>query len=107
MTDSVANFVSELIRAANEADRLTKLERARLLQRAAGTLREYRYQISYSETPANDEGPNDAARDWSEMARLIDLFSVDEVSRAFLEAVSKINAARGLLEEKQAIERGE
>jgi hypothetical protein len=55
MTDSGALFISELIRAANETDRLTKPERARLLQRAAATLREYRYQINYSETPATPE----------------------------------------------------
>lgn len=107
MTDTGAAFVSELIRAANETSRLTKPERARLLQRAAATLRDYRYQINYSETPANDGGPDDAAHDWSEMARLIDLFSAEEVSTALLDAVETIKAARVLLDEKQAIERGE
>jgi len=106
MADSGAAFVSELICAANETDQLTKPERAGLLRRAAATLREYRYQINYSETPANDGGPNDAAHEWSEMARLIDLFSVEEVSAALLDAVGTIKAARVLLEEKQAMERG-
>lgn len=107
MADRGALFVSELIRAANETDRLTKSERAGLLQRAAATLRDYRYQINYSETPANDGGPNDAAHEWSEMARLIDLFSAEEVSAMLLDAVGTIKAARALLEEKQAIERGD
>ena len=105
--DTGAAFVSELIRAANETARLTKPERARLLQRAAATLRDYRYQINYSETPANDGGANDAAHDWSEMARLIDLFTAEEVAETLLDAAGTIKAARVLLEEKQAIERGE
>ena len=73
-----AAFVSELIRAANETERLTKAERARLLERAAATLREYRRAINYSETPANDGGPGDAASEWTEMARLIPMFSAAE-----------------------------
>lgn len=105
--DSCAGFVSELIRAANETDRLAKPERAKLLRRAAATLRDYRYQINYSETPANDGGPNDVAREWTEMARLIDLFSAGEVSAKLLDAAETIKAARILLDEKQAIERGE
>lgn len=107
MKDGGAAFVSELIRAANETDKLTKPERARLLERAAATLRDYRYQINYSETPANDGGPNDAAREWSEMARLIDLFTADEISAKLLDAAGTIKAARVLLDEKHAIERGE
>lgn len=105
MTDSSAAFISELIRAANETDRLTKPERARLLERAAATLRDYRYEINYSEAPANDGGPNDATQEWSEMARLIDLFSADEVSKTLLDAVAVIKAARVLLELKRDIER--
>lgn len=104
MPDPVAPFISELIRAANETDRLTKPERARLLQRCAGTLRDYRHQINYSETPANDGGPNDVAHEWSEMARLIDLFSAEEVSKTLLDAVATIKAARTLLEIKHEIE---
>lgn len=104
MLDPVAPFISELIRAANETDRLTKAERARLLQRCAGTLRDYRHQINYSETPANDGGPDDVAHEWSEMARLIDLFSAEEVSKALLDAVASIKAARTLLEIKHEIE---
>ncbi len=104
MPDPVAPFISELIRAANETDRLTKAESARLLQRCAATLRDYRHQIDYSETPANDGGPNDVAHELSEMARLIDLFSAEEVSKTLLEAVATIKAARTLLEIKHEIE---
>lgn len=103
MTDPVAPFISELIRAANETDRLTKPERARLLQRAAATLRDYRYQINFSETPANDGGPDDAAYQWTEMARVIDLFSAAEVSKELLHAVELIKAARVLMDLKLEI----
>lgn len=103
MADPVAPFISELIRAANETEKLTKPERARLLQRAAATLRDYRYQINYSETPANDGGPNDAADEWSEMARLIYLFSAEEVSKTLLDAVATIKAARVLMDAKLEI----
>lgn len=103
MADIVAPFISELIRAANETEKLTKPERARLLQRAAATLRDYRYEINYSDTPANDSGPNDAAHQWSEMARLIEMFSADEVSKELLNAVELIKVARVLMDAKLEI----
>jgi hypothetical protein len=103
MTDAVTPFISELIRAANEAEKLTKPERARLLERAAATLRDYRYQINYSEAPANDGGPNDAAHRWSEMARLIYLFSPGEVAEELLDAADLIKTARMLMDVKLEI----
>lgn len=57
MTDPAAPFISELIRAANEAEKLTKRECARLLERAAATLRDCRHQINYFDTLANSGGP--------------------------------------------------
>ena len=39
MPELVAAFISELIRAANEVERLSKPERVRLLERAAATIR--------------------------------------------------------------------
>lgn len=106
MTDSLAPFISELIRAANEVDRLTKRERAGLLNRAALTIREYREQIAFSGTPANDGHEGDIVVDLREMARLIDVFSADEVAEQLLEAVSVIKAGRALLEAKHEIQGG-
>jgi hypothetical protein len=103
MTDRVSPFISELIRAANETEKLTKPERARLLGRAAATLRDYRSQINYSETPANDGGPNDAPHRWSEMARLIYLFSAGEVAEELLDAADLITTARMLMDVKLEI----
>ncbi len=74
-------FVSELIRAANEVDRLTPLERTRLLQRASVTIRDL-------------NGPADAAHHFSEFARLSDGLTDAEVSAVLLEAVTAITAAR-------------
>jgi hypothetical protein len=48
---------------------------------AATTLRDYRYQINFSDTPADDGGPNDA--------RLIDLFSFEEVSAELFDAAAR------------------
>jgi len=103
MTDPVALFISELIRAANETEKLTKPERATLLERAAATLRELRNEIDYSETPANDGGPNDAPHRWTEMAKLIYLFSVGEVSEELLDAADLIKTARMLRDVKLEI----
>ena len=101
-------FISELIRAANEVGRLTKPERAGLLQRAAATIRDYRDQINYSDTPANDRGgPDDIVYCLNEMARLIESFSTQEVAETLMEAVEVIKAAKAaklLLDAKRAIE---
>lgn len=104
MTDSAIPFVSELIRAANEVEKLTKPERAALLRRAAATIRDNREQIAYSETPANDTGPGEVAHDLSEMARLIELFSSAEVSAAMLRGAETIRTGAILLDIKREIQ---
>ena len=77
----VAPFVSELIRAANQVEKLTLLERARLFQRAAVTLRDMGARA-------------DISHRFSEWGRLSDGLSDSEVSAELLDAVSEINAAR-------------
>jgi hypothetical protein len=54
MNELVQPFISELIHAANEIDKLTKLEQASLLRRAACTIRDYRGLINRCDSPAND-----------------------------------------------------
>lgn len=100
MIDPVAPFISELIRAANETEKLTKRECARLLERAAATLRDCRHQINYSQKLANSGGPNDAPHRWSEMATLIDLFTAGEVAEELLDAVDLIKTAGMLMDLK-------
>ena len=100
MVDTGATFVLELIRAGNGTEKLTKPERAMLLERAAVTLRDCRHQINYSETPANDGGPSDAPHRWAEMARMIYLFSAGEVAEELFEAADLIKTARMLMDVK-------
>jgi hypothetical protein len=95
MSGTPSAFVSELLRSANEVDRLTKPDQARLLERAAATIREYQEQINYPETP--DEG-EDIVYCLSEMARLIGSFANDEVAETILEAAETINQCQMLLE---------
>lgn len=100
---SVDLLVSELIRAANEVERLTKFERTRLLRRAASTIKAHRDEIDYSETPANDMGPGDIVFDLESMASIVEIFPSTKVSAAMLEAVECIKAARILLQAKHDI----
>lgn len=107
MTDSTQGFISELIRAANETQRLSMFERGRLMERAAATIRDYREQIAYSDSPANDTGPGDIASDLVSMGRTPEVFTAAEVSAKLLEAVEVIKTLRVLMEEKEAVLREE
>jgi len=79
MTDSVRRFVSVLIRAANEVDRLTLLDRTRLFQRAATLVRDR-------------DGPPAVAYRLSEFGRLSDNLTNEEISVYLLEAAEAIKA---------------
>ena len=103
--ESVAAFISELIRAANETDRLTEQEKARLLRRAAATIRGYRELVAYSETPANDGVQGDIVFELNSMASAVDLFPSERISAMLSEAVETIKAWKILLEEKRRIEK--
>ena len=107
MTESTQNFISELIRGANETPKLTREEMVRLLQRAAATIRDYRERIAYSDSPANDPGEGDIVFELTVMAESIELFPPEKVSAMLLEAAKVIKAARVLLDAKREIEDGE
>jgi hypothetical protein len=95
----MASFISELIRAANETSKLHPTETARLLHRAAATIREYRKQIIY--IPANDPGEGDIVFELTIMATSIDLFPPEKVSEMLVEATEVIKACKELLKEKR------
>ena len=103
--ESVAAFISELIRTANETDRLTDQEKARLLQRAASTISGYRELVAYSETSANDGVQGDIVFELNSMASAVDLFPSERISAMLIEAVEVIKACQILLEEKRRIEK--
>lgn len=107
MPDSTQLFISGLIRAANEAPKLTREETVRLLQRAAATIRDYREQIAHSGSPANDPGEGDIVFELTIMAASIDLFPPEKVSTMLREAAAVIKAARALLNAKREIEDGD
>jgi hypothetical protein len=89
-------FVSELIHAADETGTLTKLQCARLLQRAAATLhRVYRCKIDYSGTPANSRWQGPAVYRWPEMPLRIDALSDEEISSELRHAALLMKTSRG------------
>ncbi|WP_428832936.1 hypothetical protein, partial [Pseudaminobacter soli (ex Li et al. 2025)] len=97
MTDSSDAFVSELLRAANEVERLTASERARLLQRAAATIRDCRDEIG---SPVGDL--EDVVYCLNEAANLVDESTDAEVAETLVEAIGAIQAAQTLLMERPA-----
>jgi hypothetical protein len=103
MSDSIQRFIPELIRAATEVSKLTRDETARLLQRAAAAIRDYREQIG----PGVAKGLSDIEFELTVMAASIDLFPPEKISAMLLEAAEVIKAARALLVAKREIEDGE
>lgn len=104
MTESTQRFIAELIQAGNEVEKLTALERADLLRRAAVTIRDYRDQIKFSEPPENASEPGDIVFDLNEMARTIDTISAADVSEALLDSADTIRAELILLDAKGEID---
>jgi len=107
MSESVQPFISELIRAANEIDKLTKPEQARLLRRAACTIRDYRELINRCESPENDRGQGDIVHMFNVMAETIEFARPAAVAAALLEAVGTIKAGQILLNAKSEFDAGE
>lgn len=88
-------FIVELVRAANEVDRLTENETSRLLQRAAATIRDYREII---DDPAAANGfDNDIVFELNSMASAIDLFPKETISAMILEAAEIMKSYKALL----------
>jgi len=95
------DVVSELIGAAHGKSKLTPTETARLLQRAADRIRDYREQIA-SVSLANDLGHGDIVFDLTAMASAIDLFPPQRISAMLVEAAEVLEAAKLLLKEKRS-----
>src|SRR5689334_9968286 len=86
MSELVAAFISELLRSANEVERLGNHERCRLLRRAAITIQDHGVQIG--------SGPSEGGivDDLNYMADSIDLHGSKEVSVMMLDAIAVIKA---------------
>lgn len=91
-------FIRELLEASSDMERITKPERARLLERAAATIADLREHAQYPPAAANDDGGS--VKEMREMARLIALFSAEEVSVTIRNAAALIAAAQMIVERK-------
>ena len=96
MSESVAGFVSELIRAANEIDRVALFERAGLLRRAAAKIGDF-----HGSAKPDYRGSPDLVENLSEMADTIGLHPSTDVSATLLDPVAAIKAARVRLQQEQ------
>lgn len=98
--DATQRLITELIRAANGAGKLSPLEQANLLRRSTAVVRKYRVMLWRRGIKADaTDIRKDPTRDWDEMAGMIQLFAAEDVADEFLEAVSVIKAYRTLLKQ--------
>lgn len=100
---STTEFISELIRAANEVDKLALLEKGRLLQRSIVIIRDGRDQVSI----APSTSAADAVIDLQTVAASIDRRSDDEVKAALLFAADVIRTLKIVLGGKDEVMKGE
>lgn len=100
MTNSVQLFITELIRAANQVEKLNKRERGALLRRAAGAIGEYREQINFPGSQANDRGQGDIVHTLNVMSETVDFVMPEQIAASLMEAVETLKAGRLLLDAK-------
>lgn len=79
---SITDFVAELVRAANEVEKLSEAERGGLLDRAYRTVRDARDEIGVEQ----DSLDRDPAIDFLTMSRSVPMFSDEEIKSALLAA---------------------
>lgn len=90
-------FISELIRAANEVERLTPFEVSRLLDRSVDTIRDMRERAGL----VANERANDVVIDLGiASARVRDL-SIEEIRDTLIDAADVIRALRIILAEQE------
>lgn len=99
---TLPDFISELVRAANEVGNLGDSECARLLDRAYRTIRDGREEIGM----AQDSLDRDPAIDFLTMSRSISMFGDEEIKAALLEAAGMVRALRIILDAKEDAVRG-
>ncbi|WP_267550474.1 hypothetical protein [Rhizobium rhizogenes] len=95
------NFITELVRAANEIDRITDFEEQRLLDRAVTTIRDMREAIGI---PLSGMG-TDAAVDLQTVSALVKagIAQEDTVRAALLDAAGMIRDLHIVLDTKTEI----
>ena len=100
---TTTDFISELVRAANEIGKLDNYQRSRLLYRAIATIRDGRDQVGIppSRTAA------DAVIDLLTIAASVGSRSDDEIKAALLDAANMIRTLKIVLDAKDEVLRGE
>jgi hypothetical protein len=97
MMSQTTAFIAELIRAANEVEKLTPGEVSRLLDRAADTIRDMRDQVGV----ASNWRAKDVVIDLGiASARVRDL-SMDDIRDTLIDAADVIRALRIILAERE------
>lgn len=90
-------FIAELIRAANEADRLTPFEVKRLLNRSIATIRDMREQTG---VPGSNRA-KDVVIDLQVAAARADSLTVAEIRDALVDAADVIRTLKIVLDGKE------
>ncbi|MBN9034138.1 MAG: hypothetical protein J0I23_30625 [Rhizobiales bacterium] len=100
-----ANLISELVRAANEVEKLGDFEVRRLLERAVVTIREMRSQAGIRPSRTN----SDAVIDFQTVSGLVNIGrrSNDDVKAALLKSATMIRALKIMLDAKDETSKGE
>lgn len=101
MSTSVSAFIAELIRDANQIDKLGDFEKRRMLERAVTTIRDMREQIGV----APSKTVRDAVIDIQTTAALIDRRQVsnEHVKKTMLEAADMLRTLKIVLEAKDEV----
>lgn len=95
-------FIPELLRAANEVDKLTRPEAAKLMRRAAATIRDLRALVAASGRRPREK--TDIVFRLDEMARIVDVLPSADISQVLLDAVDTMRTLRILLGIRQELE---
>lgn len=95
---TIQPFISELIKATNQINRLTEMEKSRLLDRAGRTIQDMREETGVRYRPEDDEV--DAAWDLRRISRNTADFTQDEIQSATLDAVEMLKTLQGMLAAK-------
>lgn len=101
---AVNDFLVELMRAANETDRINRFEKMRLLDRAVTTIQDMRETIGIPASSAS----SDAVIDLQTVAALMDAGEASDatVKTALLEAAAMIRDLHIVLDTKTEIQFG-
>lgn len=101
MTSPVHAFISELIRDANEIEKLGDFEKRRMLERAVTTIRDMRETIGIP--PSRTE--YDVVIDFQTTAALVGRGQIenDKVKAAMLEAASVLRSLKIILDAKDEV----